>query len=579
MPQWIIDRFGPSLAQFVWVALVAAVVCVLAVVVIVLGKRLFANGSGLGPRAKTPRLQVVDIARIDDKRKLVLLRRDEVEHLILVGGQTDILVEGPILRVPAAARPVATDNDSYIGVPAAAVAPHRRPEPMLDPGDLDRKAVSHPTGRTVTPPPEAAPRPVSDSRSKTGSQRREYRDEATSRIEPQIAAAPAPSTPKNTEPQRQPRPVEVPSVDRPVRDAPEPSQATAPSTPRRTEAVAAPVPAPVAPVAPVAPKLAATLNPSTLAFSRATPTVSAGVDVVPPLTARPVEEASTVPIRREPAATTAPRAALAATPLAENGDGIPKTRGPDDQAQPLSVRSFASAIQNRRYSRIEDQRRTDAAKSAAIAGQTPGRATAPDNTNKTDDLAALDRSLDEFFSAELETDLQNASEVTSKAEVGILPATPASPRSEPSERTNSLTTPKDTAASEAVPDSPPSRTTETLAKPAAAVSEPAQPATPRPVAASLPAEPKARQTLETQQASSAALPDRTVAQPLPRAPAVPSEAPAPQAPKPRQAPEISLEAGRGGDANRSPQEVNLEEEMKRLLGELDVQSSSHGSKP
>ena len=42
------------------------------------------NGQGFGRREK--RLGVVETASVDQKRKLLLVRRDDVEHLIIVGG-------------------------------------------------------------------------------------------------------------------------------------------------------------------------------------------------------------------------------------------------------------------------------------------------------------------------------------------------------------------------------------------------------------------------------------------------------------------------------------------------------------
>lgn len=45
-----------------------------------------------GPRPEK-RLDVVDYANIDGRRKLVLIRRDDVEHLILTGGPVDVVIE------------------------------------------------------------------------------------------------------------------------------------------------------------------------------------------------------------------------------------------------------------------------------------------------------------------------------------------------------------------------------------------------------------------------------------------------------------------------------------------------------
>ncbi|EJZ21767.1 hypothetical protein RCCGEPOP_08230, partial [Rhizobium sp. Pop5] len=50
-----------------------------------------------GGRNRQPRLQVLDAAAVDTRRRLVLVRRDDVEHLIMIGGPTDIVIESRIL--------------------------------------------------------------------------------------------------------------------------------------------------------------------------------------------------------------------------------------------------------------------------------------------------------------------------------------------------------------------------------------------------------------------------------------------------------------------------------------------------
>jgi flagellar protein FliO/FliZ len=56
-----------------------------------------------GPRGRQPRLAVIDAASVDGRRRLVLVRRDNVEHLLLIGGPTDIVVEPSIDKAPLAA--------------------------------------------------------------------------------------------------------------------------------------------------------------------------------------------------------------------------------------------------------------------------------------------------------------------------------------------------------------------------------------------------------------------------------------------------------------------------------------------
>jgi hypothetical protein len=64
------------------------------------------------------RLQVVDQASVDSRRKLILIRRDDVEHLLLTGGPVDVVIETGINS--AAARPAVIKPDE------AAAPPMRR---------------------------------------------------------------------------------------------------------------------------------------------------------------------------------------------------------------------------------------------------------------------------------------------------------------------------------------------------------------------------------------------------------------------------------------------------------------------
>ena len=49
-----------------------------------------------GGKNRQPRLAVLDAAPVDTRRRLVLVRRDDMEHLILIGGPTDVVIESGI---------------------------------------------------------------------------------------------------------------------------------------------------------------------------------------------------------------------------------------------------------------------------------------------------------------------------------------------------------------------------------------------------------------------------------------------------------------------------------------------------
>jgi hypothetical protein len=47
-----------------------------------------------------PRLGVIEQASVDSRRRLVLIRRDGVEHLIMTGGPVDVVIETGIQALP-----------------------------------------------------------------------------------------------------------------------------------------------------------------------------------------------------------------------------------------------------------------------------------------------------------------------------------------------------------------------------------------------------------------------------------------------------------------------------------------------
>lgn len=83
---------------------VGALVVVVALIFVLawIAKRLGLGGRLAAPRGKR-RLVVQEVLALDGKRRLVLLRRDGVEHLLLLGLNDDVVVETGIL--PQGERP------------------------------------------------------------------------------------------------------------------------------------------------------------------------------------------------------------------------------------------------------------------------------------------------------------------------------------------------------------------------------------------------------------------------------------------------------------------------------------------
>ncbi|MBY3483647.1 flagellar biosynthetic protein FliO [Rhizobium laguerreae] len=108
-----------------------------------------------GGRNRQPRLQVLDAAAVDARRRLVLVRRDEVEHLIMIGGPSDIVIESRIL--PAAAeQPESANRPQPVEQRPISVA---RPETPPRPPVAARVEPAAEPVFSAPVPPEARPRP------------------------------------------------------------------------------------------------------------------------------------------------------------------------------------------------------------------------------------------------------------------------------------------------------------------------------------------------------------------------------------------------------------------------------------
>ena len=71
------------------------------------------------PRVE-PRLSVVEQTSVDNRRKLLLVRRDGVEHLIMTGGPVDVVIETGI-GATTSTPPVRAKPDSESSVTATPV--------------------------------------------------------------------------------------------------------------------------------------------------------------------------------------------------------------------------------------------------------------------------------------------------------------------------------------------------------------------------------------------------------------------------------------------------------------------------
>jgi flagellar protein FliO/FliZ len=100
------------------------------------------NAAGM-TRGRPPRLAVTEFAAVDARRRLVLIRRDNVEHLVMIGGPSDVVIEPNIVR----ASPASSARDAQPLRPAASIS------------DVMPRATSLDDGPAWPPQIEPAPRP------------------------------------------------------------------------------------------------------------------------------------------------------------------------------------------------------------------------------------------------------------------------------------------------------------------------------------------------------------------------------------------------------------------------------------
>ncbi|MBN9249138.1 MAG: hypothetical protein BGO03_10095 [Mesorhizobium sp. 61-13] len=170
-------------AAILW-TLAALVVLVIVLLIVKMIRSLTFGTFVAGGRNRKTRLAVMDATAVDSHRRLVLVRRDDIEHLLLIGGPTDVVVERDI-RLAASRRANLTPEAGAAHATAAA---------------------SSSAGSAATPHP-AAPQPARQGAANAQPATRTPAP-ATAAVRPAAPASPAPAprpaTPRQEEPHRLP---------------------------------------------------------------------------------------------------------------------------------------------------------------------------------------------------------------------------------------------------------------------------------------------------------------------------------------------------------------------------------------
>jgi flagellar protein FliO/FliZ len=198
------------------------------------GNRLGANTN----RGRMPRLAVIDAAAVDGRRRLVLVRRDNIEHLLMIGGPTDIVVETNIVRAMPG-RDQAPPRATIGADTAGRIAP-------LDSGNWSDGDGPRADGFDHAEPQMPEPPPQRSARPSFADEVRRPAPAISERREPMAGFTPEPMAGRpepRPELRPEPMPSRVTSRNEPMMPRPtRPSEAPK-APPVRTERPAAPPPA------------------------------------------------------------------------------------------------------------------------------------------------------------------------------------------------------------------------------------------------------------------------------------------------------------------------------------------------
>lgn len=104
---WLNNLTNGENGSAINLVLITLAIAILLIVIVWIFRKITGSAARRAMRSRVPRLSITDSTTVDEKRYLVMVRRDNVEHLLLIGGANDIVVESNIVRAQAAQKPIA----------------------------------------------------------------------------------------------------------------------------------------------------------------------------------------------------------------------------------------------------------------------------------------------------------------------------------------------------------------------------------------------------------------------------------------------------------------------------------------
>ncbi|EJF87362.1 flagellar biosynthetic protein FliO [Bartonella rattimassiliensis] len=111
---WLSDQIGVFAANIIISFLLFIITAVALTIIIVFLRCLNTGRFSTNRKKRLSRLAICEVISIDRVRRLILVRCDNKEYLLLIGGLTDVVVESDIINTAQQGKETHTHPNSYL---------------------------------------------------------------------------------------------------------------------------------------------------------------------------------------------------------------------------------------------------------------------------------------------------------------------------------------------------------------------------------------------------------------------------------------------------------------------------------
>ena len=207
MREWLNGIVGEAIAPYAEIAIALLIVFLL---IALLFRIIKAFTGGRFGGINQNRLGIIEGMALEGKRRLVIVRRDNVEHLLLIGGENDLVIEQGIQRQAAKA---SATTKAMTTPPPAVQKPPAKPQAAKQPTQAPQAPQNQQANTPAAKPAPVKTQAPAPSPSPTASP-----TPSPAPAQPTQAKAPAPAQPQTAAPTKA-----ATQTTKPVQSPPKPN--------------------------------------------------------------------------------------------------------------------------------------------------------------------------------------------------------------------------------------------------------------------------------------------------------------------------------------------------------------------